>query len=141
MLAGLFPTSSFKDKLSSVKEKANELLTNMKMYEHKSKVAGALPLGIQKKIGIAIALAAKPKLLLLDEPVSGLNSAEKEDVMNLIVRVAKENCTCIIIEHHVKTIVNCCDRIAVLNFGRLIMEGTPKMVINNRQVISAYLGE
>jgi branched-chain amino acid transport system ATP-binding protein len=137
----LFQTKSVEENMSKIRHEAHELLGRMGMGEIEDQVAGALPLGIQKKIGIAIALAARPKLLLLDEPVSGLNPIEKQGVMNFIMQFARDKCTCIIIEHHVKTILNYCDRIAVLNFGRKIAEGLPREIVKNREVISAYLGE
>jgi branched-chain amino acid transport system ATP-binding protein len=138
---GLFYTKGSREKISKVKAQALELLHFLEMDHVKDEIAGALPLGIQKKLGIAIALAANPKVLLLDEPVSGLNPIEIELVMHFIASTVRKRCTCVVIEHHVKTVMDYCDRIMVLHFGRKIAEGLPQEVSRNRDVIVAYLGE
>jgi branched-chain amino acid transport system ATP-binding protein len=137
----LFNTKGSREKISKIKTKALELLRSLEMDQFKDEIAGSLPLGIQKKLGIAIALAANPKVVLLDEPVSGLNPVEIELVMHFISNVVRKRCTCVIIEHHVKTVMNYCDQIMVLRFGRKIAEGLPHEVSRNRDVIVAYLGE
>jgi branched-chain amino acid transport system ATP-binding protein len=137
----LFNTKGSTGKTLQAKDKALELLESLELEQFKDETAGSLPLGIQKKLGIAIALAANPKVLLLDEPVSGLNPVEIDAVMHFISNVVRKRCTCIIIEHHVKTVLNYCDRITVLQFGRKIAEGRPEEITKNREVILAYLGE
>lgn len=137
----LFNTKGSRGKISKVRTQALELLQSLEMDHFKDEIAGSLPLGIQKKLGIAIALAANPKVLMLDEPVSGLNPVEIELVMHFIANIVRKRCTCIIIEHHVKTVMDYCDRIMVLHFGRKIAEGLPREIARNRDVIVAYLGE
>jgi len=136
-----FNTKKSRDKLDQLKAQALDLLRFLEMERFRDEIAGSLPLGIQKKLGIAIALAANPKVLLLDEPVSGLNPIEIESVMHFIAETVRNKCTCVIIEHHVKTVLNYCDRIIVLNFGRKIAEGLPVEISKNPEVIAAYLGE
>lgn len=137
----LFDTKENRKKVSQIETQALELLSSLGMEQFRDEMAGSLPLGVQKKLGIAIALAANPKVLLLDEPVSGLNPVEIEAVMHFVAGVVRKRCTCIIIEHHVKTVLNYCDRIMVLNFGRKIGDGLPQEISENPEVIAAYLGE
>jgi branched-chain amino acid transport system ATP-binding protein len=137
----LFDTRGNRAKIAEIENQALALLRSLGMEEHRDEMAGALPLGIQKKLGIAIALAANPKVILLDEPISGLNPSEITAVMEFIADEVRKRCTCIIIEHHVKTVMNYCDRILVLNFGKKIAEGLPQEIAKNPEVIAAYLGE
>jgi branched-chain amino acid transport system ATP-binding protein len=140
-LEDLFNTKRSMGKMEQARDRALDLLGSLELEQFKDETAGSLPLGIQKKLGIAIALAANPKVLLLDEPVSGLNPVEIDAVMHFISNVVRKRCTCIIIEHHVKTVLNYCDRIMVLQFGKKIAEGRPEEITKNREVIVAYLGE
>jgi branched-chain amino acid transport system ATP-binding protein len=135
------PTRKSNEQMAKMKDQALDLLRSLEMEPFKDEISGSLPLGIQKKLGIAVALAANPKILLLDEPVSGLNPVEIEAVMHFIQNMVRKRCTCVIIEHHVKTVLNYCDRIMVLQFGRKIAEGIPSEIARNRDVIVAYLGE
>ncbi len=99
-----------------------------------------LPHGFQRMLGIAIALAARPKLLCLDEPVTGMNFEESNYAMNLCNRLREQGITILLVEHTMKVVMGICDRIIVLNFGEKIAEGTSDGVRNNEQVIEAYLG-
>ena len=105
-------------------------------------VVGTLPYGIRKRIDLGRALAQEPKLLLLDEPMAGMNLEEKEDMARFILDVQEERgVTVVLIEHDMGVVMDITDRIMVLDFGRKIAEGTPNEVEQNEAVIKAYLGE
>jgi branched-chain amino acid transport system ATP-binding protein len=100
-----------------------------------------LPFGVQKRVELARALAARPKLLLLDEPAGGLNHGEVEELGNLIRRIRDERqITILLVEHHMNLVMSICDTVVALDFGRKIAEGTPTEVQRNDDVILAYLG-
>jgi len=99
-----------------------------------------LPHGHKRILGIAIALAAQPKLLLLDEPLSGMNAEEVAGAMTLINRIWQSGTTILLIEHNMRAAMSLCQRITVLNFGRKIAEGPPEEIRENKEVIQAYLG-
>ena len=103
-------------------------------------LAGALPIGDRKKLEVARALATKPKLLLLDEVMGGLNPAESEDIIRLILDIRVEGLTQMVIEHDMKAIMQLSDRIVVLNSGEKLAEGSPPEIVSNPQVVEAYLG-
>jgi branched-chain amino acid transport system ATP-binding protein len=96
--------------------------------------------GHKRVLGIAIALAAEPKLLLLDEPLSGMNAGEVSETMRLIDRLWQSGMTILLIEHNMRAAMSLCQRIVVLNFGRKIAEGSPEEIKGNPEVIQAYLG-
>ena len=104
--------------------------------------ASNLPYGKQRKLEIARALATEPKLLLLDEPAAGMNPNETAELMNTI-RFVRDNfdMTILLIEHDMKLVSGICERLTVLNFGHMLAEGPTGEVLNNPQVIAAYLGE
>jgi branched-chain amino acid transport system ATP-binding protein len=102
--------------------------------------AGALPIGDRKKLEVARTLATRPKLLLLDEVMGGLNPAESNEMIDLILAIREEGVTEIVIEHDMKAIMRLSDRIVVLNSGEKLAEGTPQEIVSNAQVVEAYLG-
>lgn len=122
-------------------EKAMALLRLVGLGDIAGKKAGSLPGGHQVFVGLAIALATEPELLLLDEPVKGLNTEEISQFMYIIRTLKDERNTAIIlIEHNIKVIMQHCDYIVVLNYGRKIAEGLPDEITENKKVIEAYFG-
>ena len=104
-------------------------------------LAGGLPIGERKKLEVARVLATRPKMLLLDEVMGGLNPAESEEIIQLILEVRKRGLTQVVIEHDMKAIVRTCDRIVVLCSGEKLAEGTPQEIVNDPRVMAAYLGD
>ncbi len=117
-----------------------KVLEEVGLTEYKDWKAGNLPYGMQRKVEIARALAAKPKLLLLDEPAAGMNPAETWSLLEFIKKINQNGHTIVVIEHDMKFVMNLCDYIMVLNFGEKICEGVPETVKNNAQVQEAYFG-
>src|SRR5262249_10202041 len=103
-------------------------------------LARNLPHGHQRVLGIAMALAARPRLLLLDEPVTGMNLEESARVMSLIKAIRDRGTTILLVEHNMKAVMGTCERIVVLNFGQKLAEGPPTEVSTSAEVIRAYLG-
>jgi branched-chain amino acid transport system permease protein len=125
-----------------LRDKAHELLKVVELDGYADRVAGTLPYGLQRKLEIARALALQPKLLLLDEPAAGMNPQESLELVELVRCVHERmHLTIVLIEHHMDVVMNLCQRIAVLNFGRKIAEGTPEEIQANPLVLEAYLGE
>jgi branched-chain amino acid transport system ATP-binding protein len=125
---------------NKVKKKAMEILTLMDLEDKKDIVAKNLPYGEQRKLEIAIALAANPKLLLLDEPAAGMNETESAKLVQIIKELKEKGLSILIVEHDMKVVMNLCDYIFVLDHGIKIAEGTPKEISNNSKVIEVYLG-
>lgn len=121
-------------------EKAEAALDYIGLADLRDKVVKDLPYGQQKKLEIARALVASPDILLLDEPATGLNPTERAELVKLIFKIKSEDITILIIEHNMDVIMNISDWITTLNFGTKIAEGTPQEILNNDQVIEAYLG-
>ena len=126
---------------ANARERALELLSWVRLDHKAHLLADSLSYGEQRKLEFARALATKPKLLLLDEPVAGMNPSEKTELMREILNIKERGFSIFMIEHDMRFVMGLCDRIAVLNFGRIIAEGTPDQIKNNQEVIEAYLGK
>lgn len=133
-------TKPYYEEDQSAMKKALELLEFMGLGVQKSKIAGELSSGYQKALAICIAFATNPKLLLLDEPITTLSGDQIEIVMNLVTKVRNAGTTVIIIEHNMKVVMDYCDRIVALAYGKKIAEGSANEIRKNRDVIEAYLG-
>jgi branched-chain amino acid transport system ATP-binding protein len=136
----LFSLPDFRAREKRARERAHELLALVSLDSKANDIADNLSYGDQRKLELARALATEPKLLLLDEPVAGMNTGEKVELMAEITQIAKRGYTIFMIEHDMRFVMGLCERIAVLNFGRIIAEGTPDQIKNNPDVIEAYLG-
>ncbi|WP_456324081.1 ABC transporter ATP-binding protein [Desulfonauticus submarinus] len=125
-----------------IKEEAMQILEVMDLKKYAQEKPKNLPYGMQRKVEIARALSVKPKLLLLDEPAAGLNSADVKDLIKLIRWIYDEfKLTIWMIEHQMTVVMNLCQRIKVIDFGATIAEGTPEEIQKNPEVIKAYLGD
>lgn len=122
------------------RERTLEILEFMGLTERKDQLAASLPHGLQRALTVAIGLAANPKVLLLDEPFTGMNDEETNHMMGLTRRVRDSGVTIILVEHDMKAVMGLCGTLTVLNFGRLLAEGTPAEIRANDQVVEAYLG-
>ena len=123
------------------RERARELLSWLGLNTKAASVAGSLSYGEQRKLELARALATDPKLLLVDEPAAGMNPAETEELMAEIRGISRRGYTILLIEHDMRLVMGLCQRIAVLNFGELIAEGSPEAIRRSPEVIEAYLGK
>jgi branched-chain amino acid transport system ATP-binding protein len=123
-----------------IENKADSLLEFMSLTKLKDIAAKNLTHGHQRMLGVSVALAAKPELLLLDEPVTGMNDEETALMMGIIKKIQKRGISILLVEHDMKAVMKNCERIVVMDHGRKIAEGSPSEIINNEQVIEAYLG-
>jgi branched-chain amino acid transport system ATP-binding protein len=120
--------------------RAHEIVEFMGLGNLAGELATNLPHGHQRALGVAIALACEPKVLLLDEPLTGMTPTEKAHMIDLIRKVHRRGITILIVEHDMKSVMALCDYISVLDFGTLLVEGPPAEIQNNEAVINAYLG-
>ena len=121
--------------------KAHAILEFVGLADRAQELAGDLPHGFQRLLQVAVGLAPEPRLLLLDEPVAGLNHADVDRMMALVRSLRdRQGITVVLVEHNMKAVMDVCDRISVLQFGRLIAEGPPQEIVRNQAVIEAYLG-
>src|SRR5512136_1452393 len=129
------------NKIQPAVEKAEEILTFTGLIEKKALSVTQLTIADKKKLEVSMALATQPRLLMLDESMAGLTRVELRGMIDLIKRIKKRGITLIVVEHVMEAVMEISDRVIVLNSGKKIMEGLPKEVVVNKEVIQAYLGE
>lgn len=134
-------TKAVQEKRKAMASKAESLLEFLGLEAMADVEARSMPYGFQKLLGLAIALAGDPRLLMLDEPAAGLNQDESVRLMNSIKKINGNGITVILVEHDMKVVMGLCHRILVINYGEMIAMGTPLEVQHNEEVIRAYLGE
>jgi branched-chain amino acid transport system ATP-binding protein len=129
------------DEETEHRRKCEEIIDFLEIQAIRKTPVGSLPYGLQKRVELARALAMEPKLLLLDEPMAGMNVEEKEDMSRFILDVNDQYGTTIaLIEHDMSVVMDLADRVVVLDYGKMLADGTPDEVQKNQAVIDAYLG-
>lgn len=142
LLESVLRVGRYHSEEEEIEAKAIKFLEIFQLADKKDEIARNLPYGEQRRLEIARALAAQPKLLLLDEPAAGMNPQETQNLMQMIRWIKKEfKLTILLIEHDMSLVMNVCERIYVLDYGTIIAQGTPQEIKNNPRVIEAYLGE
>jgi branched-chain amino acid transport system ATP-binding protein len=141
ILASLARTGAMRRERAETDERVTALLDRLGLAARADELARNLPYGDQKRVEIARALASEPSLLLLDEPAAGTSTAEATSLMQLIQGLRDGGLTIVLVEHHIRVVMQVSDRVAVLDHGELIAEGPPETVRRDRAVIAAYLGE
>lgn len=141
-LSSILRTKSFFEEEAKVYKKALDILKIFSLEDYKDEVADNLPYGKQRKLEIARAMATSPQLLLLDEPAAGMNDTETAELMDTIKSLKDRfNMSILLIEHDMNLVLGICEKLSVLNFGKLIASGDPRTVIKDPTVVSAYLGD
>jgi branched-chain amino acid transport system ATP-binding protein len=139
--ASMFNTPGNREQAAGIHKRALEIIELVGLSQVAGLPADSLPYGHQRSLGVAIALASKPRVLLLDEPAAGLNPAEAQHMGALIQRIHSQlNISVLLVEHNMRMVMGICDRIVVLKHGEMIAQGTPTQIRNDPHVISAYLG-
>ena len=142
MFDGIFKTKKYFEQEDKATAEAMEILKVLGLEEYVNEEAQNLPYGKQRKLEIARALASRPAVLCLDEPAAGMNPIETEELMETIKIVREKfNTAILLIEHDMKLVMGICEWIKVISFGKEIATGTPVEIRNNKEVITAYLGE
>jgi len=140
LLGTFFNSFSARKDSEDIRNNIPKILEFFNLTQRQHELAGRLPHGFQRLLGIATAVVAGPRLLLLDEPVTGMNDEESKFTVELIRKLRDTGITIMLVEHDMKVVMNLCDRVMVLNFGKMIAGGTPKEIMKNEDVIEAYLG-
>ncbi len=141
-LDGVLKTPKYRKIEKEIDERAMELLHVFNMENDRDLLSSNLPYGEQRKLEIVRAMATNPKLLLLDEPAAGMNPNETMELMHVIAEIREKfGITILLIEHDMKLVSGICEKLTVLNFGRMLAQGETKEVLSNPEVIKAYLGE
>ena len=140
VLGAIFQNAATKAEEAAIRQKAIDLLHYVRIEERADDLARNLSYGDQRRLEIARALATEPKLLCLDEPAAGMNGTETEQLRELIDGIRRDGTTILLIEHDVKLVMGLCDRVAVLDYGALVIEDVPAVVQKDQRVIEAYLG-
>ncbi|MDD5591513.1 MAG: ABC transporter ATP-binding protein [Dehalococcoidales bacterium] len=141
ILGDVFRISSVRRNEHEVRQRADGIVKMAGLTELASELARNLSHGYQRALGVAIGIATGPKILCLDEPLTGMNAEERRHMLGLVKNVRKSGITVLLVEHDMGAVMSICDRIVVINFGRKIAEGNPDQVRNNKDVIEAYLGK
>jgi ABC-type branched-subunit amino acid transport system ATPase component len=124
----------------AAKEWTHALLRRFGLEDRAGEVAANLPHGLQRRLAVAVAMATSPRMLLLDEPFAGMNAQETREMMDLVREIPAAGTTVLLVEHDMQAVMNLCKTVTVMNFGRLLAEGTPHEIRDNPDVIDAYLG-
>jgi branched-chain amino acid transport system ATP-binding protein len=142
LIRTLLSSPAFGRQEDALTARAMELLGLFGLTQHRDRLARHLPYGDQRRLEIARAVATRPRILLLDEPNAGMNPVETQELLGLIRRLRDEQAiTIVLVAHDIPLVMNLCDRIQVLNYGRIIAEGDPAAVRSDPDVIAAYLGQ
>ncbi len=128
------------DREKAARTRTRSLLELFNLMDRSEEIANSLPHGFQRRLAVAVAMATEPHMLLLDEPFTGMNAQETAEMMELVRSIRAQGTTVLIVEHDMRAIMNLCDTVTVLNFGRALAEGTPQEIRNDPTVIEAYLG-
>lgn len=141
LFGGIFNPPSTRKKTAFALQRASEIVEIMGLGDLISYYAGSLPHGHQRMLGVAVALASEPKMLMMDEPVTGMNAEETDAMMKTVQRIRGElGVTVLLVEHDMRAVMGTCEKLTVMDFGKKIAEGTPQEIRENPAVIEAYLG-